>query len=123
MNSLKLSFVLLTICATTGCAVPYQKADPYGMLRTGLGYVDKKLNQSEYLLEYHGDGISTYADVLPLFQRRASELCPNGYTTDVHKIIRADSQFKEFKCLANGCFDWIVASGKVKCNNKQNFWI
>lgn len=67
-----LSLVLISF-VLSGCATPYQAHTWSG------GYKDKKVGENHYLVEYYGNGTTSVTMLKEFWNRRATEVCPNGY--------------------------------------------
>jgi hypothetical protein len=57
-----------------GCATGYQKHTWSG------GFKDKKIDENHYMVEYYGNGTTSRETVEDFWQKRASELCPSGFS-------------------------------------------
>lgn len=64
---------LTCILLITGCATGYQKYSWAG------GYKDKSVGDNKYLVEYYGNGTTSPQTVDEFWNKRASEVCPNGF--------------------------------------------
>ena len=88
MKMLNMSKLLLGSVLTlflTGCTSSYQALSS----TKGPGYKEQRLNPDElparYLLSYQGGNMDGKQLVTDFWQRRAGELCPNGYKIVQHE--------------------------------------
>ena len=72
-----LGFSILFL-SLSGCAAPYKKVGgfPYG----DLGYSDEMLAKNEFKIKYFGREWDDISQLKKLWHKRASQLCPQGYT-------------------------------------------
>jgi hypothetical protein len=104
--------LLLSACA----AAPYKKADLsfYGGRE---GYLEKEIGPDKYILEY--SQIGGYNFNLDLnkqyWDRRAAELCPNGYDGEKEVIFAGDAKIDEFVCPQRFCANYPLVSGVIQC--------
>ena len=66
--------IISLIFLLSACATGYQAHTWSG------GYKDKEISDGHYYVEYLGNGTTSKEIVNEYWARRASELCPNGYT-------------------------------------------
>lgn len=122
---LRFSLILL-ITSIVGCTGMFglqeYKASDLGASGTYWleGYLDEQLFEGVYMVEYFGDPGYAKIDHVQLMgyaKRRASELCPNGFTDELKIIEMRNAYFEPFQCFIMMCAkSEIVASGKVTCN-------
>jgi len=70
---MKKLIIIICIASISGCATGYKK---YGL--TG-GYKDSALDDGNIKLDYIGNGSNSIDQVSEFWNRRAVELCPNGF--------------------------------------------
>lgn len=109
-----------------GCApVPYQRAE--GWAGGGRdGYLDQQIGPGLYVVEVQQIGgyqqIMDHAGTMKIYvgywHRRASELCPGGYTGVPYKIRPYQARILAFRCDLNLCQDYPMISGVVKCSDE-----
>lgn len=70
-----------------------------------------------YILEYSQIGGYNYDLELNkrYWQRRAQELCPNGYDGGFEVIDPIDAKIEEFTCPQRFCKQYPLVSGIIKC--------
>ena len=68
-----------------GCATGYQSHTWSG------GYKDKELGENHYRVEYYGNGTTSTKMLKQFWDKRASELCPNGYTEISSELGKSNS--------------------------------
>ncbi|UZD57269.1 hypothetical protein OLL83_003035 [Shewanella algae] len=71
---MKNTAIISLIFLLSACATGYQTHTWSG------GYKDKEISDGHYYVEYLGNGTTSKETVNEYWARRASELCPNGYT-------------------------------------------
>lgn len=82
--------VALLLITLIGCATPYQKES--GLNPTTGGYSDEKISENEYFITFRGNPKTTFEQVESMWNRRAMELCPNGYESDYQRSQSPDHQ-------------------------------
>ncbi|WP_445359588.1 CC0125/CC1285 family lipoprotein [Microbulbifer sp. ANSA005] len=92
MNMLKQILIPLFVLVLPACSTPYQ---PYGF---GGGYKEEKVSDGKYKLLFSGNGLTSNEQVKELWHRRASELCPNGYSQSNMN----DEPFRGFSMVYTG---------------------
>jgi hypothetical protein len=114
------SAILLCLLAfLAGCAAftsaPYQKA-PLGVWAGWNGYLDKEISPGVYIVEVTQIGGYVHdMDVLKKhWLRRASELCPKGYTGNYEVILPAQARIDELRCNLNFCQHYPMVSGIIR---------
>lgn len=66
--------LIVSLILLAGCATSYQAHTWSG------GYKDKELGENHFLVEYYGNGTTSTEMLKEFWGRRASELCPGGYS-------------------------------------------
>ena len=69
--------VMAALALLAACAAPYQ---PMQQGTRAGGYQEEQLDEATYLLHFSGNGHSQLETVIGYWNRRALELCPEGYT-------------------------------------------
>lgn len=113
------------VSALSGCGPEiYKKAD-LGWWSGRHGYLDKQLSPGVYIIEvaaiggyqFINDRDGTLATMKKNWKRRASELCPNGYSGIPQVIDPIDARIAAFRCDLVFCQGYPMISGEVKCNS------
>mgnify|MGYP006071389777 CR=1 FL=1 len=117
---LTLSIFLISGCAGMFGLQEYKASNPKAMGTYGLeGYLDEEIAEGVYMVEYFGDpGYAKidHAQLMGYAKRRASELCPSGYTDELKIITMPNAYFEPFRCFSQICVNAeVIASGKVTC--------
>ena len=106
-------FLLLSGCSST----PYKKAD-LSMYAGRTGYLEKEISPQKYILEYSHIGGYDY-DLnknIGFWEKRALELCPNGYSGEHNVVHPAYAKIEEFVCPQRFCGEYPLVTGIVECN-------
>lgn len=69
--------IMAGLALLAACATPYQ---PLQQGTRAGGYQEEQLDEATYLLHFSGNGHSQLETVIGYWNRRASELCPAGFT-------------------------------------------
>jgi len=104
---MKVTVVLLGIILLTACATGYQPHTWSG------GYKDKQIGEDHYYVEYFGNGTTSAETVNLYWDRRAKELCPNGYTEVISKEGKNNSVAVG---TAGVSFDHPWKKAEIECN-------
>lgn len=109
--------LLLCLAFIAGCAAaPYKQADlsDYGGRQ---GYLDKQIGENMYILEYSHIGGYNYNLELnkQYWEKRAMQLCSNGYEGEYEVVHPAYAKIDEFVCPQNFCRQYSLVSGVIKC--------
>lgn len=99
--------VIFLTSLLAACATGYQAHTWSG------GYKDQKLSEGHYYVEYLGNGTTSRETVNLYWNRRASELCPNGYTELSSNLGKNDSVAIG---TAGVSFDHPWKKAEIKCN-------
>lgn len=114
----RIALFAVVIALSSGCGTPtYKKADPPAWYGNRKGSLDMKLEEGTYILEYSHIGGYDYDLELnkQFWERRATELCPNGYYGGFEVIHPAYAKIEEFVCPQVFCTSYPLVSGIIKC--------
>ncbi len=111
------TLLILMIPILTSCApAQYKKAD-LGWYGGQQEYLDKKISEDTYILEYSHIGGYNYSLQVSKghWETRAKELCPNGYEGGYEVVHPAYARIEEFVCPQRFCGSYPLVSGIIKC--------
>ncbi|MDH5358922.1 MAG: hypothetical protein OEX03_00100 [Gammaproteobacteria bacterium] len=77
MNN-KYMIIILMVFILTGCSTSYQKRNIY--LVFTYGYTDEEIEPGKYSIKFRGQRGDELGMLRRYWHRRASELCPGGYS-------------------------------------------
>ena len=114
--------LLLSLSAllASWAAAQYKQADG-GFYGGATGYLEREISPGKYVLEYSQIGGYNYDLELnkKYWSRRASELCPSGYTGGYEVIHPANAKISEFVCDRRFCTDYPLVSGVISCKANE----
>ncbi len=85
--------VLLSMIFVSGCATPYKQ---FSFDMPAGGYKDSKIEGNRHKVSFFGNGHSKPEQVDKYWNRRANELCPNGF-----KLLAIEQKTEQFKLKSN----------------------
>lgn len=117
-------YILVAAFIVVGCSpVTYKRAalSGYGGQQ---GYLDRKIADGEYIIEvaqiggyqFIIDEEAAISTLVSHWKRRASELCPTGYTGRYKVITPINARIQGFRCPQRFCQDYPMISGVALCN-------
>ena len=116
-------YLLILVVFVAGCSImDYQKAD-LSMYSGHQGYLDQQISPGIHIIEitqrggyqFGFDNKKLLSKLAEYWDRRASELCPNGYEGESKAILALNAKIPAFQCNKNFCQGYPVVSGIVKC--------
>ncbi len=122
-----LVYSLLPLLISSCSITEYKKADLSNY--AGLdGYLDKEILPGVYIVEVtqrggyqFGFDNEDFLNTLTIYwERRAAELCPNGYEGNSSPILAINAQIEKFYCTARFCQGYPVISGQVECKSSEH---
>ncbi len=108
-----------------GCSPVTYKEAPLSGYGGQQGYLDRKIAEGEYVIEvaqiggyqFIIDEDSAISTLITHWERRASELCPAGYTSKYKVIDPSRARIQGFKCHQRFCQDYPMISGVALCSS------
>jgi len=112
---IKLVSTLILLTAITAC-VPYHAIDQdsdWGYKR--MGYVERINADGSFYLEFHGNGYISNEEIIQNFNKRAAELCKNGFSSNPVILKKWETKFEKMKPCRLCSKVHPVAAGNVVC--------
>lgn len=111
---MRILFCIILVTHLFGCATQeYKRAAARG---GAYGYVDKEVKPGVWVLEVGtGGGANKLGLLIDYFDRRANELCTQGYIGGYDVIPSHQLFFKPLRCYRRGCYNFPVVSGVIRC--------